>query len=100
MGLQNYTRFAAERTWVRDKDGAEIWLVAVKGTYLIQPDGTTKLADEQVPVTRVPEYLGEPENPACSYECDLVHTKPTTDVLLHGSHMLRTRHRRLESMQR
>ncbi len=38
--LNNKTPFAAERSWVRDRNGAEVWLVAVKGTFNILPDGT------------------------------------------------------------
>ena len=39
--IDNRTPFAAERGWVRDRDGAEVWLVAVKCTFDILPDGTT-----------------------------------------------------------
>ncbi len=82
--LNNTTPYAAERSWVRDMDGAEIWLVAVKATYRILPDGTTELAEEQEEVLLAPKYLGEPGQSSLLYESDLVRTKPTTDVLLHG----------------
>lgn len=84
--LDNRTPFSAERTWVRDKDGAEIWLVAVKCTFDIKPDGTTEIAKEQPPVTMAPEYI-DPENPAKSslkYDMDLVRTKTTTDIIVLG----------------
>jgi hypothetical protein len=35
-------------------------------------------------VCRVPQFLGEPGKSSLLYESDLVHTKPTTDILLHG----------------
>ena len=79
-GLKNHSPFSAERTWVRDKNGAEIWLVAVKGTFVIRPDGTTEIAEEQVPVTRFPVFQGEPGKSSLLYECDLIHAKPTTDA--------------------
>ena len=82
--LDNRTPFAAERTWVRDRQGAEVWLVVVKGTFLINPAGTTEVADEQVEVCRLPTYRGEPAKSSLLYDMDLVHTKPTTDILLHG----------------
>lgn len=82
--LDNRTPYAAERTWVRDRKGAEVWLVAVKATFTIAPDGTTSVAAEQLPVTLAPEYLGEPGKSSLRYESDLVMTKRTTDVLLHG----------------
>ena len=54
--LDNQTPFAAERGWVRDRDGAEIWLVAVKASFLLLDDGTTQLAEVQEPVHLAPEF--------------------------------------------
>jgi len=65
-------------------NGAEVWIVAVKGTFVIRLDGSTELAEKQEEVCRVPQYLGEPGKSSLKYESDLVHTKPTTDILLHG----------------
>lgn len=84
--LDNRTPFAAERTWVRDRDGAEIWLVAIKCTFDIRPDGSTEVANQQPPVVMAPEYV-DPAKPAQSslkYDMDLVRTKKTTDVLVSG----------------
>jgi hypothetical protein len=84
--LDNRTPFAAERTWVRGRDGAEIWLVAVKCTFEVKPDGTTEVAAEQPPVTMAPEYV-DPAAPAKSslkYDMDLMRTKVATDVLALG----------------
>ena len=84
--LENRTPFAAERTWTRGRDGAEIWLVAVKCTYDIRPDGSTEVSADQPPVTLAPEYMN-PDAPAQSslkYDMDLVRTKTTTDILVHG----------------
>ncbi|MBI4566219.1 MAG: DUF2169 domain-containing protein [Planctomycetes bacterium] len=82
--LENETPFAADRGWARDKDGAEVWLVAVKGTFLIRPDGSLELAKEQAPVCVAPKYRGEPGRSSLLYEMDLVHRKSGTDVLLNG----------------
>lgn len=82
--LRNDTRFAAERSWVRDMNGAEVWLVAVKGTFSIEPDGTTVPADAQEAVCMAPEYAGELGRSSLLRESDLVPSKPTTDVLLRG----------------
>ena len=84
--LNNRTPFAAERTWVRDINGAEIWIVAVKCTFDIKPDGTTEVAREQPPVVMAPEYI-DPDSPAKSslkYDMDLIRTKITTDIILQG----------------
>jgi hypothetical protein len=82
--IDNRTPFAAERGWVRDRHGTEVWLVAVKCTFDILPDGTTRVSDQQPPVLRVPEYHGEPGKSSPKYEADLVLTKTTTDVLVVG----------------
>lgn len=82
--VDNRTPFAAEHGWVRDRNGAEIWLVAVKATFDIKPDGSTEVPKEQPPVLRVPEYFGEPGKSSLKYEADLVLTKMTTDILVLG----------------
>lgn len=84
--LDNRTPFAAERTWVRDRNGAEIWLVAVKCTFDIKSDGSTEVAKEQPPVTMAPEYMNpaDPVRSSLKYDMDLVRTKATTDVLVLG----------------
>ena len=58
--VKNHTPYAADRVWGRDKDGVHEWIVAVKGTFDIKPDGSTKLADEQLKPLLLPEYHGEP----------------------------------------
>jgi hypothetical protein len=82
--LSNDTPFAAERTIVADKIGSDVWVVAVKGTFLIRTDGTTVLADEQVPIVPFPVHKGDPVSTSLVYESDLDYTKPTTDILLHA----------------
>lgn len=82
--IDNRTPFAAERGWVRDRDGAEVWLVAVKATFDVLPDGTTQVANEQPPVLRLPEHFGEPGKSSVKYDADLVLTKTTTDVIVVG----------------
>src|SRR5688572_7898193 len=82
--VDNRTPFAAERGWVRDRNGAEIWLVAVKCTFDILPDGTTEVSQDQPAVLRVPEYSGEPGKSSLKYESDLILTKTATDIIVVG----------------
>src|SRR4030095_10595505 len=79
--LDNQTPFAADRAWVRDRDGSEVWIVAVKATFEIRPDGTTRIAESQEEVCRSPKYRGEPGRSSLLYDSDLVRTKPATDIL-------------------
>ena len=78
------TPFAAERGWVRDRNGAEVWLVAVKCTFDIGPDGSDRVVRGAATGASVPEYHGEPGKSSIKYEADLVLTKTTTDVIVVG----------------
>ncbi|MCY1081635.1 DUF2169 family type VI secretion system accessory protein [Archangium lansingense] len=80
--LNNRTAYAAERNWTRDRDGLHWWLVAVKATFDIGPDGRLKLADEQLPPVLMPEYFGEPGRSSLRYDSDLLAPKPGTDILV------------------
>lgn len=83
--LDNMTPYAAERTCVLDKNGARRWVVVVKATFDIESDGSTKLADEQVPPVLVPEFLGKDGESSLKYDTELTNDKPGTDVVLHGT---------------
>ena len=83
--ITNHTPFKTGKTWGRDKEGIHEWIVAVKGTYDILPDGSVKLAEEQLEPLLAPEYNGEDGLSSLRYEADLVAPKPTTDVLINGT---------------
>lgn len=82
--LHNQTSFLAERTFVVDKDGARHWVVVVKGTFDILPDGSTVLSEEPLPVMAAPEYNGEDGVSSLRYESDLAADKPGTDIIVNG----------------
>jgi hypothetical protein len=82
--LDNRTPFAAGQGWIRDRDGAEVWLVVVKASFDIRPDGSTEISKDQPLPVRVPEHYGEPAKSSIRYESDFVLTKATTDVLVVG----------------
>jgi hypothetical protein len=82
--LDNHTPYAAERNWVLDKNGAKSWVVAVKATFDILPDGTTKLAEKQEDPLYGEEYSGEPGKSSVLYDADLTGPKQNTDVVLNG----------------
>lgn len=83
--LDNDTALAADRTWVRDKDGRHHWIVAIKATFQIRGDGELALADEQLPLLHEPEYFGPPESSSLRYDADLIGPKPGTDLILNAS---------------
>ncbi len=82
--LENRTPYAAERTWVLDKDAVKSWTVAVKGTFNILPDGTTEIAEDQEEVLFLPRYYGEDGKSSIEYEADLIPAKQATDILING----------------
>ena len=83
--LDNGTPFAADRGWVRDRDGSEVWLVVVKATFELNGDGGLGLARQQPPVLRVPQYFGDPGASSVKYDADLVLRKANTDIVVVGS---------------
>lgn len=83
--ITNDTPYKAGKTWGRDKDGVHEWIVAVKATYDILPDGSVTLAEEQLEPLLAPEYNGEDGLSSLRYDADLVAPKPTTDVLINGT---------------
>jgi hypothetical protein len=82
--VTNRTPFRADRAFVRDRDGAEIWVVAVRATFTIGADGAVAAAEEQEDVCLAPAYVGEPGRSSLRYDTDLVRTKSGTDVVLHA----------------
>lgn len=82
--LENDTPFAAERTLVCDRNGSDLWLVAVKATFLIKEGKNLELAREQEKVLLAPIHQGDPVTSSLLYESDLEYTKRTTDIILHG----------------
>ena len=83
--IENQTPYSAERTFVRDLDGSEIWLVAVRGTFSIQSDGSLGIAEKQEPVAGLAQYLGKPTESSLRCDTDLPRTKLGTDVLLNAT---------------
>jgi hypothetical protein len=81
---ENQTPFAVDHNWVRDKNGAEVWIIAIKATFDIKENGTLAIAKEQVPVCLMPEFLGDPAKSSLKYDSDVYHRKTTTDVLVLG----------------
>ena len=84
--LDNRTPFAADRSWVRDHNGREIWQVVVKASYHFDPSsGAVRIAKEQIPVNLACEYRGGPGASSLRYETDFALEKPCTDIIVNGS---------------
>ncbi|GJG86587.1 hypothetical protein tb265_17680 [Gemmatimonadetes bacterium T265] len=82
--VENETPFAADRNWAIDKHGAKSWIVVVRATFDVLPDGSTQPAAEQPPPLLDGAFRGDPATSSLVYEADLIYDKQRTDVLLNG----------------
>lgn len=80
--LDNRTAYAAERNWTRDRDGMHWWIVAVRATFDVTPQGRTSLSDEQSPPVLAPQYWGAPGTSSLRHDSDLLAVKRNTDLLV------------------
>ncbi|MEY4510390.1 MAG: hypothetical protein RLZZ450_2512, partial [Pseudomonadota bacterium] len=80
--LENRTPYGTERGWTRDKNGVHVWVVAMRASFAVSPQGKVTLVDEQPPPVLAPEYHGDPGTSSLRLDSDLLYAKPATDVLL------------------
>lgn len=80
--IKNKTAYSTKEAWVRGRQGEEIWTVAIKSTWDIQPDGTTKLSDTQQQVNVGP--VMHSDGKTLLYDTDLGPGKNATDIILNG----------------
>ncbi len=85
LQLTNMTPFTASRAVQYDRAGGHVWVVAVKATYQIAPDGRLSLAGTQEPVSETAEYDGEPGASSLKRDAELVPAHPGTDVILNAT---------------
>lgn len=85
MSIANETAFVVQPVPLLDRDGHDVLVAIVKGTFTIDAAGKLALADEPSPV-RVADEPFDPESPRSSlrYASDLGLPKVGTDVLLRG----------------
>ena len=81
--VDNQTPFGALGYFVRDRAGAEHWVLAVRAGYLVNAAGEAQIADEQPPPRLAPDYADERAE-EMSAEADLAPFRPLVDVTLSG----------------
>lgn len=82
--IDNKTPFAVTGAFKRDLTGAEVWIVIIRASFDILPDGTTRYAEKQPEPLHAPEYNFEPGVSSLKYDADVILDKPATDVILNG----------------
>jgi len=92
--VNNSTPYKADRGWVRDISGREVWLVAVRARFRIVPEHGAVWDPElrQSDVKLAPEFSGEGALSRLTADSDLVHEKRATDVLMSGHACAPRRH--------
>lgn len=84
MKIENRTSFAVETLPVLNSEGGPVFLVVVKGTFLVGGDGAVTPAGEQIPVAHGDVVEGEGETAKVRFETDTAPFKPRADVFLLG----------------
>jgi len=81
----NSTGMAAGLTVAVDREGRDHCVVAVKGTFTIDAEGRSALAERQEPLVTCDIARGEPGQSSVLYECDFAPVKPRADVIVNGN---------------
>ncbi|BCH25435.1 DUF2169 family type VI secretion system accessory protein [Mesorhizobium sp. L-8-3] len=98
LPLENHTPFAAEGLWTRDEHGCEVWLVAIKASFEIDPDGKQTPLKSQVPVNMAPVFGADPDE--LLDDDDFCIEKRHTDILIDGHVYAPGGHPGIETMAR
>ena len=80
--VRNRTPYRTFGRLVVDKNGTKHWLVAIRGTFNVAPDGSTTPSIEQSDPIIAPEYRGEDGASSLRYDADTEGEKPNVDVRL------------------
>lgn len=83
--ILNKTDFKAGQALVQDgMTGESHWLVAVKGTFTISPEGELSIAEDQADIVINPKFRGEEFQSSLLYETDMV-LKSKVDLILNAT---------------
>jgi hypothetical protein len=82
--VDNNTPIAVERGFLRDRQGGEVWIVVIKGTFDVGREGTLHMTPEQPSPALVAAWSGEPGKSSLLHDSDFVLTRPGTDLLVQG----------------
>lgn len=83
--LYNKTPYKAEGHFLRDQEGKEVWIVAIKATFEINSNSQVILASNQLPLYSSAKYFGEVGNSSLQYEGDFSLKKNKVDIIANGT---------------
>ena len=82
--VDNKTPFATLGYFVRDRDGFEHWVVALRATFNIRDDGLVALSETQESVHIAPAYADDKAKELLA-ESDIAPFKPKVDLTVSGA---------------
>src|SRR5580698_6994635 len=82
--IRNRTPFAAQGCFLRDRTGAEFWVVALRGRFIARADALVDISHVQDAVRLAPTYRDEGAQ-ELSAESDFAPFRPKADIALNGS---------------
>ncbi|HTT70284.1 MAG TPA: DUF2169 domain-containing protein [Anaeromyxobacteraceae bacterium] len=85
LQIRNETPFQADRALLLDAAGNQVWVVAIKATYLIDERGGAQPCPSQEPVVASPVWSGAPGRSSLLRESELVVAHPGTDVTFNAT---------------
>lgn len=85
LQLDNETPYPAERAVLVDGEGAKVWVIAVKATFVVSPDGSCTPARHPEPVASTARFDAEPGASTLLRDPELVAAHPGTAVTLNAS---------------
>ncbi len=81
---KNFTPFSVGGAFVCDREGRKFWVVAIRATFTISEHGQLLRPREQPPVSRAPQFVGEPAKSELLWDSDFPLSKEATDVIVRG----------------
>ena len=82
MELRNYTPFAPLVFFAEDDAGTPMGVMALRGTFAIEPGAPLRPDPDQAPVRVADAYRGDPLASSVRFEGDLAPLKPRADIHL------------------
>jgi len=84
--LSNYTDFKVERSLLLDRQGSQVWVIIIKGTYeVLFNSNKLKFSETQEKVNLSHIYLGEPGMSHMLRESEMIPEHCGTDLTLNAS---------------
>lgn len=81
--VENHTPFATAGYFLRNSQGVEHWVVAMRASISLAPEGLPRRAEEQLPVRMLPLY--DASGDELIEDSDFAPFRPECDILLYGT---------------